>query len=256
MDEQILYCFGVVPREAAPALESAAISTVADERLAVIATRVPRREFGEEAIAERMQSVDWLTRHVLRHDEVLRRAMRTATVIPWRFGSIFETEDGVRRVLAERGEQFRGLLATLEGKEEWTVQGACLDEARLIAHVRDSVPCLRALVDEEHDAGPGVGYLMGRRRELRERAEMEACLHATAADAGRKLATVALMAPLPDLPGEAQPRVFHRQAALVARSSRSEFARFVEALDEQDSDRGVRWSLIGPHPPYSFVGEG
>src|SRR4051794_34763344 len=58
-------------------------------------------------------------RDLLRHSEVLQHAFTSAAVLPFRFGTVFESEDAVvDELLTARYEELVALLQRLEGLSE------------------------------------------------------------------------------------------------------------------------------------------
>jgi hypothetical protein len=239
-ENEVLYCYGVVENGVA-SFAGEGVFPVPCESLAVLARRVPREEFGDE----KLQSVEWLSRRIAAHDEVLRRAMEGGAVIPWQFGALFSSEERVKETLRGRADEFSALLGKLKDREEWTVRGLQEGET-FLAHVRESSRELQGLREQERVAGRGTAYLIARRRELLESEEVHSRLEAISQEAARYLEAVVKIVPLEA--GEA----FFKVAALVDRSSREELKAVVERLNRA---RGLRWSLEGPFPPYHFVEE-
>jgi hypothetical protein len=57
-------------------------------------------------------------KHVLEHARVVSVCFRTGTVLPFRFGTIFDTEDGLRQAVRANRRAFGQSVAKLRGKAE------------------------------------------------------------------------------------------------------------------------------------------
>lgn len=117
--------------------------------------------------------------------------------------------------------------------------------------------------DEHHDEVADTAVARGERQRLQRRAQLVASRQArrealaSAQDVHTTLHAVAALARLyppqgPDLSGHTTPMVLN-SAYLVADERAGEFARTVGELAARH--RGVRLTLTGPWPGYSFAGE-
>lgn len=59
---------------------------------------------------------------VLEHARVVSQSFRTATVLPFRFGTIFDTEDGIRQAVRSNRRTFCESVARLRGKAEMRIK--------------------------------------------------------------------------------------------------------------------------------------
>ena len=59
---------------------------------------------------------------VLEHARVVSVSFRTATVLPFRFGTIFDTEDGLRQAVRANRRTFGDSVARLRGKSEMRIK--------------------------------------------------------------------------------------------------------------------------------------
>jgi hypothetical protein len=85
---------------------------------AVVAGPVDEAEFGDEALAARLNDREWLEQAVQAHDLVIRRLLEVATVVPLRFGSIHRDREGVAQFLDSRRTELVAALARLRGRVE------------------------------------------------------------------------------------------------------------------------------------------
>src|SRR6202158_2182740 len=59
---------------------------------------------------------------VLEHARVVSQSFRTATVLPFRFGTIFDTEDAIRQAVRSNRRTFCDSVARLRGKSEMRIK--------------------------------------------------------------------------------------------------------------------------------------
>src|SRR3982074_2939693 len=63
----------------------------------------------------------WEEKSVLEHARVVAMSFRTATVLPFRFGTIFDTEDAIRQAVRSNRRTFCDSVARLRGKSEMRI---------------------------------------------------------------------------------------------------------------------------------------
>ena len=216
-----------------------------DGGLALLVSRVPLAEFGEEPLRRNLNEFAWLERVARAHEAAIAAAFQAAPVIPLRLATIFAGEDGARRMLEERREALAGALDLLAGREEWSVK-LLIESAAAPAEARA-------------EAGSGTDYLMRRREERRRRAEADDRAAGLAEDVHAHLQELAVAArTLPaqnrELSGLEGDMVLNG-AYLVERDRAADLRALVAALEERGQGHGARIALAGPFPPYSFVPE-
>jgi hypothetical protein len=251
-----MYVYGVVPADTAPELfadvdgvdPAHPVLLVAEEDVAAIVSAVPLAEFGSDAIEARLHDPEWLRDKVVAHEQVLAAALGAASVLPFRFGAIYEDEGRVRRFLTDRSD-FPETLARLAGTYELGVKGF-LD-----------LDALRGRLAQEQGLGddpPATGRAyMQRRRIERGLDEAAGSFAASCADACHStLSAAALEArsnPAQQVEQDNAGVMFLNGAYLVRRDDVGRFAEAVAALQKEYEADGVRLERTGPWAPYNFV---
>jgi hypothetical protein len=188
-------------------------------------------------------------REVRAHWRVLEEASGSATVLPVRFGTVMESEDGVRdRLLAPNAERLTGLLGELAGRVQLSVKGD-YDEQRLLRKVVRGAPAigamqrrLRTLPEEAgyYDRirlGEAVAAEVGRQREE---------------DTGLALDRLAPLAVASRAEALGSPDAAFNLAFLVESNRVDDFSAGVRALAGEFGER-LHIRYVGPLPPYSFA---
>lgn len=184
---------------------------------------------GLRALAEPIEGLPLATdlEQLVRYEETVETAMLSHTILPMRFGSIVDGEDGVRDLLKSRAREFMSALSNLDGAVEYGVQV--------------SVGVQPPSGDESPTGGPGESYMRARlvqqqlRRELQE--WLEAALDGVVRESVYRVTPVAG-------PGSLT------AAYLVDREAADEFAIRVAELAGAPGHT-LSWS--GPWPPYTFA---
>lgn len=258
MSDRGLYVYGVVPSTAPATLfdnvrgvdPSEPVVLVHNGGVAAIASAVRLDEFGEDAIEQNLRDPSWLAEKARAHDDVLAAAVGRTTVLPFRFGAIYRSEDQILDLLRDRSD-FSSTLDRLEGTYELGLK-AVVD----VAALRERLAADRPI---ETDVPAGRAYMQGKQiaRELDEAVERFSA--ECAQDSHDRLAAVAgggRLNPVQQPDDPANPRRMILNAAyLVESSAEPRFRDEVGALERIYSAEGVDYELTGPWPPYNFSGD-
>lgn len=193
--------------------------------------RVRLDEFGEEPLRRNLEDRAWLERAASTHDAVLASAIGTAPLVPFRFGTVYRSEDGVRTMLHEREAE---LLDTLQ---------------RLRGHVELGVKAF--LLDAPSGDAPSSGreYLLSKRRAQDAHTEAIDALQALHAQLASLADDTRVNRPQPpELSGRREPMLLN--AAYLVRDERR--AEFSAAAADYGHDR-VEIVVTGPWPAYNFA---
>jgi hypothetical protein len=210
--------------------------------LAAVVSTVDLDEFGEEALRQRFEDLDWLEQVARRHDEVIRAVwLASGLVAPFRLATICRTDDNVRERLESRYDELARALDRVEGCSEWSVK------AFLPAEPTDDVP--------DDKASTGTAYLLRRRRALDRKQQAAVDADAVAEEIHHEVATASQACrrlPPQDrrLTGYADPMILNGSYLVDDRDAGS----FRSVVDQLVVRRpAVRVTLDGPWPPYSFT---
>jgi hypothetical protein len=222
--------------------------------LAVLCSRVPLEEFGEEPLKRNLNDLPWLERTARAHEATIASAFAATDVVPLRLCTLFAGEDGARRMLADRRDALLEALDALAGREEWSVK-LLVDREALAEGVREREDA----GDEAAGPGSGAAYLLRRREERRLREAVDDRAASLAEDVHARLQERAVDARVRpaqnrELSGHEGEMVLNG-AYLVEREQADGLRELVAELEQRHSALGARIALGGPFPPYSFVPE-
>jgi hypothetical protein len=224
-------------------IEDAPVRLVRKAGLTAVVSTVDLAEFGEDALRQNLEDLDWLEMVARTHDEVINWFAQVTTVAPWRLATIMLDDDRVAVLLEVWQEELRAALDRIQGCSEWSVQ-MFVDPAG--ADTADSA-----------DLGQetGTAYLQRRRSETYRQAE---ATHLASVEADQIHQTLSrLTAASRRLPPQDQRLTGHRGemvlngAYLVPDDQSGEFGSLVQQLS--DTMPGSRLELKGPWPAYSFA---
>lgn len=212
-------------------------------------------DFDEGHIHQRLADPDWLTSKVLEHEKTVERIMVDSPLLPFRFATVFESEENVMKMLDGNSEAFSAIIRVFGDKEEWGVRiyGAGEAVRTAVVNTDAEVKNLDRLIS---GATPGRAYILKKKREelVRSRAEQamyeqgERCLEALVAAS----VSVKINGLLPRETTSRSDEMLLNAAFLVEKEKGKIFRDTVEELGQRYGVAGFRLDLTGPWPPYNF----
>jgi hypothetical protein len=216
--------------------------------LTALVGSVVRSEFGEAALRQNLEDLEWLERTARAHHEVIETVAKERPVVPMRLATVYSSDEAAAGMLRERATDLRQALIRLTGRSEWGVKA-------YVAMPDDGADGQQPETGDP-SAGPGAAYLSRRRAQLAARrdARQEAVASAQAVHAqlDRLSASARLYPPQsPEMTGHSGSMVLNA-AYLVADDRAEEFGAAVTELAARHG--ALQLTLTGPWPAYSFVG--
>jgi hypothetical protein len=183
------------------------------------------------------------------HADVLTEAVRTATVLPARFGFVLPDDDAVRsELLRARREELERLLVRFRGKVELNVRAFYEEDVvlREVVAANEPIAQLSAKTRSMPEAASyydriRLGQLVAEAVEQRRAADEKAIVDRLTPLA----ADVRKASPLPE-------RMVTNASFLVERGRVEEFDAVAAALAEAEASR-IRFKYVGPLAPHTFA---
>jgi gas vesicle protein GvpL/GvpF len=233
-----LYCYGVVAagdakQQRGSGLGGKPVKPVVHDGLAALVSEAPG-------------NVRAKRRDLLAHFDVLGTAFEHGTVLPMRFGVVFDNEDSlVRDFLARRHKELEKLLRALGDQVELRVTAHYREDAILAEIVRQNgrVAKLREAtrLGGGHPALVELGELVAAEVQARTVRDARALLE--------RLRPLTVEYQLEEEPIEYQ---LLRGSFLVERRRVEKFDAALEAFAADNAGR-IDFKYVGPLPPHSFV---
>lgn len=218
-----------------------------------IVSAVPAEDFSPEALRERSKDTAWLRERIRTHARVLDAFKTTTTVVPLRFGAVFENEADVAAMLEGRHDELSASVDRLRGKMEWGVR-AVRNLDRLRSRILEGE---RAVDESLGSLSSGVAQFV--RDELSRAADLGSdaladtitrhCL-SRADEHLRRWAADAVEKAI--VPGKAD--VILNRAYLVDQATVSAFRDEIARLSAEFGSLGITFELTGPWPAFHFSG--
>jgi hypothetical protein len=252
----------------------AKVRTTTGSGLTALVSDVNLDEFGEAALRENLENLDWLDEVAREHHYVIDAAARLFPLLPVRLATVYSGDTALRAALAEHNAQLLDSLHRVGGRVEWGVKAYAAQEPAAGSDPaakrdksapdvvgagpgKDSAPGSGADPDAGPGSGAGLAYLKRRRAQLSAAKESKTAAvnaaRAVHADLAAKANDTRLHPPQsPQLSGIRQPMLLNAAYLLDAADGVS----FTAAVAGQATAHPeLRIELTGPWPPYSFVGD-
>lgn len=222
-------------------IRGAPVEVVPHRDLVAVVSDVPLAEFGEIALKQNLERLDWLEQVARDHDAVVQAATMAGPSAPMRLAVICHDDAGVRARLEEWHDDLVAALDRVEGRAEWSVKVV--------------VPPAGTDVAGEPEPTGGAAYLQRKKAENDARREQQDRAGRLGDEVHRRLAGHAVASRLlqpqdPQLSGHRGTMVLNG-AYLVDVDEGDRFAALVDDLVRANPD--VRIDYGGPWPPYSFA---
>jgi len=217
-----------------------------DRGLWAIVADAPLDRFSGEQLQHELQDLEALSRHALAHASIVEFFFRRAPVVPLKLFTLFSADDRARQYLRGRKTQLHRLLEELRGLEEWGV--------RITSKVAD--PGLGA-VESDQSAASGRDYLHAKIRLRNEGAQPPRAAMNEAKAALKSLSRLASKRRPDRFPPAGKGRAYVTGASfLVKASRRGQWRKRTAQVAASLEQRGHRFEMSGPWPPYRFVSPG
>ena len=237
-----LYLYGVTKSSDAPAKVAVEgidgvhpVQPIACGGFTCWVSAVDRETFAGE-INRNMENLEWLALHSVRHQQAVAEIAARATIVPTRFGTIFSSEQALRKDVDGRKAALEKVFARISGADEWGVK---------VFVEPEPAP---EIAKEVHS---GKEYLQQKAARMKRRLDRD--------DSGlRDLATeldkiAVASAPTGKVSG-GLPNLLWQAAFLVPRSRHAEWDKTLKKFVNQWG-ASRRIEVNGPWPPYSFVSD-
>jgi len=223
--------------------------------LYAIVSKVSSDEFGEENIKKNLSDMKWLESKVLRHEKVIEEVMRNCTVIPFKFATIFKTEENVMALLEEHSEEFKKNLEGLKGKDEWGVKVYCNIDI-LKANLIQEDAGIKRFEQEINLSSTGKAYFLKKKKNELIENILNKKINEYGQDSFEKLNALSIGARinklLPKEVTERKDEMILNAAFLIDKTTLKDFIDSIDYLKEKYNDKGLDFDCTGPWPPYNF----
>jgi hypothetical protein len=251
-----LYCVTAQPPDLARVADRPdELYLVREAGLCAVVSHVEASQFEPARLRRNLENLEWVAAETTKHERIVEAVMRDRCAVPFRFGTLFRTDENLMLQLRTNGAQLKTLLEHLEDKAEWGVKAYC-DTQSLENNIRSQDGPVSDLNEAIRRAAPGRAFLLKKKREDLVKAALVDGLDQYAAQMVAALQTVSVQMRMNKIlpPGmtDRSGIMILNVALLVANHDVPTFLDMAHALNERYVDQSIAVECSGPWPPYNF----
>ncbi|MHC1738693.1 MAG: GvpL/GvpF family gas vesicle protein [Ignavibacteriaceae bacterium] len=125
--------------------------------------KVSEDEFSEENLKRNITNIAWMEINAREHINVINKIMKNNTVIPFKFGTIYKSEEGLEKFIEDYTLSLNKNMIIINGKEEWTVKIYC-NRDELKNQIEELSKDVSDLEIQIRNSSPGRAYLLERKK--------------------------------------------------------------------------------------------
>jgi hypothetical protein len=258
MNDDLIYVFcALTPVEAK---EEAAIGenvfALDFDNIRVLVKNVAANDFSEENLKRNFADLDWVEKHTREHVGTISNVLKSHTVVPFKFGTIFKTTQSLRNFIDEYRSQLIENLNELEGKEEWGVKLFC-DYQALPEYIKQTCNEVIEMEQEINESKPGKAFLLKRKADELIKNECHKALQEYGQLFFRQIESLSSRTRInPLLPKEVTGRsdeMILNISCLIQKNNIELMFNKTELLRQEFIKVGLTPDVTGPWPPFSFI---
>lgn len=253
-----LYIYGIRVRSSAPirtkGVEQKDVYTVSYKNIEAVISDVELSDFEPEEVKEKLKDLEWAEPQVRAHASVLEECIQISSVIPWKFGTVFKTMDGLRKFLRENWKKLKDLLMKFSNRQEWGIK-IYADTEIFRQKIRKTDGEIKKLEREISSKSKGAGFFLEKKLGNILTSKTEGKINQTTAEIFETLGQQA--------EEKAENRLLGRQLTgkeadmilnavfSIKKDKINDFRRAFNGLRKKF--KYCEYDLTGPWPPYNFV---
>ena len=224
--------------------------------LYAVVSNVSTDEFSEENLKKNLADLEWIKTKAGIHEKVIETVMKNSCVIPFKFGTIFNTEENLKIMLKEHIGEFKDTLKYLKGKEEWGVKIYCDMDKLKENLIREDKELLN--IDKEiNSASPGKAFILKKKKDELVNTSVNKKLNDYGQLIFERLNQHSIQSRinklLPREVTERKEEMILNSAFLIKKNKVDNFMEAGGALKETFEEMGIFLDCTGPWPPYNFT---
>jgi len=259
-ENQLVYLYCVT--EKMPKLED--LGRLADNLYLVyhnglyaVAAKVEQSEFGKEGLKKNLADFEWVKAAARTHERIIEQVIADSDLIPFKFGTLFNTDNSLKAMLKEYGEEFKAILKRLENKQEWGVK-IYYDPQKLKESFTNNSAELSDIENEISCSSVGRAYFLKKKRDELIKDALNKMINECGQETFELLKELSFEARinklLPKEVTEKKEDMILNSAFLIGNDEADDFTNMVDTLRMHYESKGFFFDCTGPWPPYNFCG--
>jgi len=213
-------------------------------------------EFSEENLNKNFADLPWIEIHARNHIRIIGEVMKSSIVIPFKFGTIFNSEESLGKFIQKYSSSLNENLKNIKGKEEWSVKIYC-NYTLLNEQITELSEDVRNMEEEILKSKPGKSFLLKRKKvELIEK-EVEKVVQLSGQVCYDELTTLSELTQINSLLStelsDRTDSMILNISCFVNQGRVNEFLGAIGELQKKYKKIGFDMATAGPWPPFSFT---
>jgi hypothetical protein len=218
--------------------------------------QVSPNEFSEENLNKNFNDLPWIETHARNHIRIIGEVMKSCIVIPFKFGTIFNSEESLGNFIQKYASSLNENLKKIKGKEEWSVKIYC-NYTVLNEQITELSEDVRNLEQEISKSKPGKSFLLKRKKvELVEK-EVAKIVQISGQECYEEVKSFSELTQVNSLlsteHSERKDSMILNISCFVNQASINGFLDAIGELQKKYKKIGFDISTAGPWPPFSFT---
>lgn len=184
------------------------------------------------------------------HQRIVDESRTHGTILPARFGTIFKSDDGVKKMLVKSYKELKTKITKLEGKDEFGLK-IIIDKPNLkkLEYTLHDIPEIKKIKKEIAASGEGTAYFLKMKMNEAIKNQTYKKIDELGGQIHKEIAKDAFDSCLLKCDFD---EIMLNAAYLVNRDDASKFHKKLDELKEKYKGHGLVFHLSGPWAPYSF----
>jgi Gas vesicle synthesis protein GvpL/GvpF len=251
-----VYCMSMTPIGANRDMEYPELKTIVFNDFHIFVKYVNENDFSEDNLKKHLSDLEWLETNARDHIRIIGMIMESNDVIPFKFGTIFNTTAGLHKFIADYNESLIENFHYIKGKEEWSVKVYC-DRNELSEQIDELSQEAAALELQIMSSAPGKAFLLRRKKNDLIDNEMDKLCKKYGQEYYDALSSLSCTTYLNNLlPKEYTGRectMILNATFLINKQKVSEFISMIKLLQDKVKHSVFILEESGPWPPFSFI---
>lgn len=214
-------------------------------------------EFSEQALKKNLADLSWIEKKARIHEGVIEGIMKSSSVLPLKFATLFNTEENLKAMLEEKLQEFKENLEYLKDKEEWGVKIYC-DIDKLKENITRVNEDILKMAREIDSTSAGKSFFLKKKKEEMLIIAANNKIQEYGQDSFNKLKEHSVSAKinklLPKEVFDKKEEMVLNSVFLVEKDKVNAFNTTVDILKKQYKEIGILFDCTGPWPAYNFIG--
>lgn len=220
--------------------------------LSAVVQRVSEEDFSEETFAKNVQEVIWLESKIRQHNKVLSVLAERITILPFKFATVFFSEENVRGMLTRYELPMKARLHQLTGKIELGLR-IWGNYSKLSDYVEASNNEIKNIKKEIVESSPGKAFLLNKKIEGVLESSVHSFFDEQAKSCFHDLVPFSYKNMLLSGLATKGNEIVLKAAFLVDRDETESFLHEIEKKRKALGAAMINLECTGPWPPYNFA---